>query len=284
MLDAGCDHVVISGDIVSTADPDDYHLAREIFASFGLLRPERLTMVPGNHDIFGGPHRAVDVLSFPHHIRAVDHRRMMNLYAEAFAETFVGATRLSPATLFPCVKQVGPFALLCLNSVPHWSLKRNPLGSNGDFDEDHQSVLADPALSARWHGLIPVAVMHHHFHDIHDDAHGSTWWARIESRTMRMRRRRRTLQMFHARGIRAVLHGHVHRNDVYHLGGLVLANGAGAVCDDPVRMLKYNILSATDDGVQITTRILDVPYQADAQSRPIHSFTTIPSLPQTTGS
>lgn len=71
IIDRGFDHLVIRGDIVSTADPDDFFLAREILGRFDLLSAEKLTLVPGNHDIFGGPHRAADVLSFPRHIRGL---------------------------------------------------------------------------------------------------------------------------------------------------------------------------------------------------------------------
>ena len=60
---------------------------------------------------------------------------------------------------------------------------------------------------------------------------------------MRMKRRRKTLKLFAALGVHAVMHGHVHRNELYEQYGVQLANGAGAVCDDPVSMLKYNRLT-----------------------------------------
>ena len=50
----GVDHVVISGDITSGALPEDFAQARELFRDAGLLRPSRLSMVIGNHDIYGG--------------------------------------------------------------------------------------------------------------------------------------------------------------------------------------------------------------------------------------
>ncbi len=72
ILDEGCDHLVITGDIVSTGDPDDYYLARKILSTYGLMDSRKLTSVPGNHDVFGGPHRAVDVVSFAQHIGVVE--------------------------------------------------------------------------------------------------------------------------------------------------------------------------------------------------------------------
>ncbi|HVN49332.1 MAG TPA: metallophosphoesterase, partial [Bacteroidota bacterium] len=141
IVEAGVDHIVITGDIVSTGNEDDFYLAREIFSKLDLLDAERLTVVPGNHDIFGGPHRAVDVLSFPQHIRSVDYRKNMKLFLQAFAQTFVGVRHLNEHNVFPFLKQVGPFNIFGLNSIPPWSLRRNILGTNGTIDETQATAL-----------------------------------------------------------------------------------------------------------------------------------------------
>jgi Icc protein len=150
ILEAGCDHIVISGDIVSTADPDDYFLAREVFANLGLLDGRRLTLVPGNHDIFGGPHRATDVLSFPRHIRTVDYRKNFNLFHDAFFETFLNAEQLLPGEHYPFIKRVGPFSIIGLNSIPPWSPLENPLGTNGMVDDRQYAALKSLDGSARF--------------------------------------------------------------------------------------------------------------------------------------
>ena len=132
ILDHGCDHLVITGDIVSTGDPDDYYLARTILTTFGLMDSKRLTIVPGNHDVFGGPHRAVDVLSFPRYIRTVDYHRRLALFEEAFAETFVGAKQLNSGNLFPFVERSG--------SLCHHRFKFHPavvlMGQSARFKRD----------------------------------------------------------------------------------------------------------------------------------------------------
>ena len=229
VLEEGVDHIVVSGDIVSTADPDDFYLAREIFAKAGILDASRLTVVPGNHDIFGGPHRAVDVLSFPTHIRSVDYRRHHVLFREAFAETFQGTVTSGAAAPYPFIKRVGPFALIGLNSIPPWSLRSNLLGTNGIVDDPQIHALVEMAKRGAWEGSVPVVVMHHHFNDLTDDAPSNGFWQRVEARTMRLRRRRRLTRNFREIGIRFVLHGHIHRNEIYDVGGLTMLNGAGAV-------------------------------------------------------
>jgi 3',5'-cyclic AMP phosphodiesterase CpdA len=255
ILERGFDHLVISGDIVSTGDEADFVLARETLDKHGLLDGQTLTVVPGNHDIFGGPHRAVDILSFPQHIRT----RNLELFSSAFAESFQGAFRLSDRSLYPFVKVAGPLLLIGINSIPPWSLWSNPLGTNGILDDDHfealQSLVGSPLLASR----IVVAVLHHHFNNAIADDISQSLWHRIESRTMRMKGRRKVLKLFADLGVRFVLHGHIHRNEVYEREGITMANGAGAVCDDTVSFLKFNELLFSYGYASLTRHVLPIP-------------------------
>jgi len=268
IAERGFDHIVISGDIVSTADEHDYALSREIFERFGLLRGDRLTVVPGNHDIFGGPHRAIDIMSFPRHIRSVDYRRHNDLFFSAFAETFDGAFRLSESGPYPFVKCVGPFLLIGINSISPWSLWKNPLGTNGLLDDSQIEGLRALTKCDLIRTHVPVVVIHHHFQD---NAKGATseksWFERIESKTMRMKKRKSTLRLFESLNVKLVLHGHVHRNELYDRGTIVLANGAGSVCDDPVQFLKYNDIFFLEGTITLSTHLLPIPFHAAAPER-----------------
>ena len=269
ILEAGCDHIVISGDIVSTADPDDFYLAREVFSNYGLLDSRMLTVVPGNHDIFGGPHRAVDVISFPRHIRSVDYRKNLDLFYDAFPETFVGAKHLVKDQVYPFIKHVGPFALLGLNSIPPWSFLHNPLGTNGIIEETQLEALRTLNVQTEIGPSIPVAVIHHHFNDLTDDSVEDGLWKTIESKTMRMKKRRRLLKVLSSLNVRYALHGHIHRNELYERNGIRLANGAGAVCDDPLQNLKYNSLSQAGGVCELRTCHLPIPYQTSTVTQKI---------------
>jgi hypothetical protein len=95
---------------------------------------------------------------------------------------------------------------------------------------------------------------------------------------MRMKKRRRLLKILRTVGTKYVLHGHIHRNEIYERNGIQLANGAGAVCDDPVRNLKYNSLSSVNGMCELSTRHLAIPFQASGVTqaiirRPKHSIT-----------
>lgn len=261
ILEQSCDHLLMTGDIVSTADPDDYFLARAILARFGLLHSSKLTVVPGNHDIFGGPHRAVDVLSFPRYIRSVDYSRHLNLFVEAFEEAFKGCTFPVAGRVFPFVKEVGPFALIGLNSIPPWSPWDNPLGSNGLIDDIQGEGLSHAADSLLVRDRIPIVAIHHHFNDlIADSSSTSTLWRVIEHKTMRMKRRRKLLKLFNALKVRYVFHGHIHRNETYERQGIRFVNGAGAVCDDPIRLLKFNTVTFVQGSCTLRMQSLPIPF------------------------
>jgi 3',5'-cyclic-AMP phosphodiesterase len=282
ILAAGCDHLVITGDIVSTAEEEDYYLAREILGTLDLLDSTRLTVVPGNHDIFGGPHRAVDVLSFPQYIRNVDYARNLELFQIAFGETFEDVVSYGRNTIFPFVKKAGPFSIIGMNSIPPWSLRRNPLGTNGKIEEEQRDSLLSMQEEGRLSDTIPLVAIHHHFNDLQDNSAGGSVWKRVESNTMRMRGRTKTLRLFETLGIRYVLHGHIHRNEIYDSGAVTLLNGAGAVCDDPIRFLKYNELRGSAAAVHVQTVTLPMPFQVPSYSLPmrrLHFPIGIPPVP-----
>jgi Icc protein len=287
ILAEGFDHLVITGDLVSTGDEDDYYLAREILGNLGLLDANRLTVVPGNHDIFGGPHRAVDILSFPQYIRSVDYKRHLERFQLVFGETLGNVISYGQDSVFPFVKHVGPCSIIGLNSIPPWSLRKNPLGTNGALDDSQWSALLQMHADGQLNRTIPLVAMHHHFNDLTDDSSSNGFWKRIESRTMRMRGRTKTRRLFQWLGVRYVLHGHIHRNEIYHADSITMMNGAGAVCDDPIRFLKYNEIRFSHGKESARTNILSSPFELPLHAHPIlrrHLPTALPPLVNATRS
>jgi predicted phosphodiesterase len=84
---------------------------------------------------------------------------------------------------------------------------------------------------------------------------------------MRLRKRRKLIRILREIGVQAVVHGHIHRNEVYDRSGMTFLNGAGSVCDDPVRRLKYNALTLLEGRLSASVRTLDVPYQESTVNR-----------------
>ncbi len=264
----GVDHIIISGDITSTGNEEDFLLTKVILDSKGLLDSKRLTVVPGNHDIFGSPHRAIDVLNFPKKIMNVNYNESLDLFNFAFAKTFEDAIFLNLPSIYPFVKISGPFALISLNSVLPWSYLKNPFGSNGGLDFKQFHSLKKLISSSLIKNKIPIVIMHHHFNKLsHYEYEESTFWKWIESKTMKLHKRNKILKIFKEIGVKYILHGHVHKNELYKQKEMVLANGAGAVCDDPIKYLKYNLLEYSTDYCNIRINQLPIPYQISTTSR-----------------
>jgi 3',5'-cyclic AMP phosphodiesterase CpdA len=87
-LQKGAEHIVISGDITSNADIRDLKTARRLFESLGILKSSKLTVVPGNHDIYGGPQIADDVLSFPERCRKTNTGERLAIFQEILQSSF----------------------------------------------------------------------------------------------------------------------------------------------------------------------------------------------------
>jgi len=97
-----------------------------------------------------------------------------------------------------------------------------------------------------------------------------------------MRGRTKTLRLFESLGIRYVLHGHIHRNEIYRNNSITLLNGAGAVCDDPIKFLKYNEIRVSQGEEYPRTNILLTPFQVPSHSLPIrrrHFPIALPPIP-----
>ena len=63
-LENKADHLVITGDLTDNASEKDFEILRNLFRKNGLLNSERLSLVIGNHDIFGGLQSAEEIFFF----------------------------------------------------------------------------------------------------------------------------------------------------------------------------------------------------------------------------
>ncbi|HEX9007041.1 MAG TPA: metallophosphoesterase, partial [Bacteroidota bacterium] len=82
------DHVVVTGDIAANAEAGDFRLARSLFQAHGLLDPQKLSLVVGNHDIYGGVHTPEAILDFPRRCRETDVNKKTRQFLEHFPEIF----------------------------------------------------------------------------------------------------------------------------------------------------------------------------------------------------
>ncbi len=226
-VDEDFDHIVITGDITAHGEERGYRSVRRLLKYFDLLNYDRLSVTVGNHDIFGGVHRAEDILTFGKHCRTTDYSAKLRLFERTFRETFPKKA-YDGENIFPFVKIVGPVALVGLNSIREFHPLFNPVGSNGRVSdaqlEEAERMLAHPSISQ----MKKVVLIHHHFNKYqpYSDSLGTRLYQKFESRTLKLHRRGNVEEVFRNGGVDVVLHGHTHVEGVYSRAGVVYSSTA----------------------------------------------------------
>ena len=257
ILRLGVDHIIISGDITADAKQKEFDVARKIFKSYGLLDFRKLSIVIGNHDVFGGVHAAEDIFAFPRRCKTTDYEARIHRFAEAFHETF--EKTVGQGASFPYGKQLGDFLLVGMNSVAKYSRLGNPVGSNGEVG-DRQFRHAQALLTADiFRAKRKIVLIHHHFSKLAKVGQGTLHnvWRNIERQTMKLRGKRRLCNLFARGNVELVLHGHLHENREYFRSGMRFVNSGGSVLGHDQGPLRFTMLNATSK--EISVRVQTVP-------------------------
>ncbi len=132
------DHIAVTGDLVNIGLPEEYTGAARWLA--GLGAPDRVTVVPGNHDIY------------------------VRLAADAgiahwapYMQPCAWGAKLQGEAAFPFVRCVGDVALIGLNSA-HPTLPAVATGRLGVAQRAALAKLLDATAAA---GLVSVVLIHH---------------------------------------------------------------------------------------------------------------------------
>ncbi len=263
VVDEGFDHVVITGDITGHGEESAYRSIRRLLKYFDLLNYDRLSVTIGNHDIFGGVHRAEDIFSFGKHCRTTDYYRKVRLFEQSFKETFPKKAYRGE-NLFPFVKIVGPAALVGINSIREFHPLLNPVGSNGLVSDDQldesERILRHPSIAA----MKKIVLIHHHFnrYEPHSNSLATALYHRFESRTLKLHGKKSVEDVFRNSGVDIVLHGHTHVEGVYARSSISYSSTAlntvchksdieETKCDGE---LKFNEVAISDDGELTVTK------------------------------
>ena len=118
----GVDHVVITGDVSNLALENEFELVRAFLADDLGLPADRVSLVPGNHDVYtGGAHRS---------------RRFARTFAAYLGSDLADLT--PPGEVFPFVHLRGPVAIIGLSTA----LPRPPLVASGEIGRAQLDALA----------------------------------------------------------------------------------------------------------------------------------------------
>lgn len=238
-----CNHIAITGDIADNPIPEDLIYAREIFAQYDLMRPEALSLVPGNHDIYGSAPPGEMCFMFPKICSEINTKEMEKQFADVYKNTFME----EPS--FPYLKILNNIALIGINSITDWSIDLNPEGSSGEISEDKLNELEKILKSRKLDDKIKIVLIHHHFSKPDDIEHlpGHSLWLKSISYKMDFHKPGKFLKLLKKRNVNLVLHGHTHYTGLYVKKGMTFVNSSACLIplnDEGVR--KYNIISIPD--------------------------------------
>ncbi len=249
--DRNVDHLVITGDLSHLGRKEELEECASILREHGYWDSSRLTVTIGNHDIFGGPYFAEDVLTFPGRCRETDYEAQVKIFTDIYAPSFESAIRASGDAFFPFVKLIGDIALIGINTIAQWSVLKNPLGSNGDVDDRQFNRLNGILNDSRLFGRRIFVLSHHHFHTPKYLATCSLMgklWQRIEGQTLKLRGRKRLLDVFREHGVEKILHGHVHEHTEYRAGGVTCVNAGASMLPAGEHPRKFHVIGTDARG------------------------------------
>jgi 3',5'-cyclic AMP phosphodiesterase CpdA len=223
------DHIAITGDLINLGLPAEYDAARHWLESAG--PPERVTVVPGNHDIY------------------------TRLKGHSGVATWAAYMGCEPGSLaFPFVRRVGPLALIGLNSA----VETPPFYASGRLGAHQIEVTGELLHRLADEGIIRVVLIHHPpLSGLAKPRRG------LEDAAMFQR-------MLQKAGAELVLHGHNHRDMLtWHPDALghVPVVGAGSASAGQLHkaepLARYNVFTffQSSEGVRIrqTIRGLETP-------------------------
>lgn len=232
-IEQGFDHLVITGDISDNCDEKDFSILRNILGNFNLLDSKKVSIIIGNHDIFGGVQTAIDIVNFPSRCLRTNYDEKVKTFVNHFKELFEGAIFPNPNKEFPYAKIVGDVSIIGINSIDTYSRIKNPFASNGKvYSVDFQAVKALLEYETIKDKRKVVAIHHHFYKNLMEATSSQSHiWNRIEGYTLKLRGKKKLIKLFKENSIDVVLHGHSHEVKEYFRKGIRFIN-AGATIDN----------------------------------------------------
>jgi 3',5'-cyclic AMP phosphodiesterase CpdA len=164
------DHIAVTGDLVNLALEAEFAPAKTWLESVG--SPEKVTVVPGNHDAYIG---------------ATSHR-----FAEAWKDYLSGDNAADHGAIFPSLRRRGPLALIGASTA----VPTPPLMATGWLGKSQMEALERLLASLASEAVFRVLLIHHPL--------------RSNAPAKRLTDAPELLALLKQHGVDLVLHGHDH--------------------------------------------------------------------------
>lgn len=242
------DHLIISGDLTDNADESDLLLLKKLLTKEGFDDSAKLTIVPGNHDIFGGPQKPTDIFTFPDRCKEVNYDEKLSMFNQIFSESFKDTITYSKEFPYPFIKILNKILIVGINSIAQYSKYKNPFASNGEVKLHQFNILNELLHKYNDNVYHKVVVIHHHFNKIKNTKRSIAGiWHNIEKQTMKLKKKKRLLSLFNKHNVDVVLHGHIHYNEFYERKGISFLNAGASTVGYSGKSLRVNILYFEQD-------------------------------------
>ena len=208
------DHIAITGDLVNLALEAEFAPSRAWLESVGA--PDRVTVIPGNHDAY---------------VRATRHH-----FAEAWGHYFDGDDGRDGGVMFPSLRQRGPLALISVSSA----VPTPPLMATGRLGRTQLDKLEGVLAGLSAEQAFRVLLIHHPLHS--------------DSRVKRLTDSSKLLALLKQHGVELILHGHDHVHSTIWIDGpngaipVIGVPSASAVAHGRYPGAAYNLFSIERDG------------------------------------
>jgi 3',5'-cyclic AMP phosphodiesterase CpdA len=208
------DHIAITGDLVNLALDAEFAPALAWLESIG--PPERVTVVPGNHDAY---------------VRATGH-----LFTESWASYLAGDDGSKHDAVFPALRRRGPLALIGVSSA----VPTSPLMATGWLGRSQMDALERMLAALASEQVFRILLIHHPL--------------RSSARAKRLTDSSELLALLKQYGVELVLHGHDHVHSTIWIDGpakqipAIGVPSASAVAHGDYPHAAYNLFSIARDG------------------------------------
>lgn len=250
------DHVVVTGDVSDNAQSRDFEILRNLFNKAGLLDNDKLTMIIGNHDIFGGVQKPEDIFTFPKKCMQTNYKKMVDDFHIYFIEAFWKTYHPVENEVFPFVKDLGGIILIGLNSVDHYSKIKNPFASNGRISKKQYEGLEKIFTMDEYKNKVKILCIHHHFYKepLCNSNPNLSLLERIEKQTMKLRGKKRLINMLTGNNVELVLHGHLHETCEYSKKNIRFINAGATINGKLANNIVLNEIEISENSVSVTLK------------------------------
>ena len=209
------DHIAVTGDLVNLALEAEFAPARAWLASVGA--PDRVTVIPGNHDAY---------------VRATRHR-----FAEVFADFMRSdADAAAGVAGLPVLRRRGPLALIGVSTA----VPTAPLMATGRLGPAQLEALERMLAELSAESAFRVVLIHHPLHS------ASRYKRLIDSAPL--------LALLKRYGVELILHGHDHVHSTMWFDGprgpipSLGVPSASSIAHGRYPAAAYNLFSIRRDG------------------------------------